>query len=237
MKVTKGQAMGAASGGLIEVRRRGKTITETASVDRQIGAEAVAGDWLLILEQDRLLFAVALLGTAPGTVETIDGPTETQPESATILTGSDAVAPVWSGTYRDGRWRTDTSHMIQGPSSWGMSKGAAFYGRRLKSLPGELTEVKVRCERLTYGSYSSQRPTMALLSGLYRPSGFPTVRDTNLGPLLGAPGSVEYWEVPSSWLDDLTSGDAGGIGVVGTSNYMRLDGPGMRLKVKWRDER
>lgn len=237
MRVSKGQAQGVATDGRIQVRREGKTALDWASVDRQIGSVAVAGDWLLIIEQGRQLWAVALLGTAPGAIITPPAPDEESPETAEVVTGTDTVPPTWSGTYRDGKWRTDTSHMIQGPSSWGMSKAAAFYGSRLKSLPGSITSLKVRCERLTYGSYSAQRPTMALLSGTKRPSGFPTVRDTANGPLLGRPGSVEWWTVPSGWLDDFDSGAAGGIGIVGTGNYMRLDGPGFRVTAKWRDER
>ncbi|MFT4295646.1 MAG: hypothetical protein QM582_09570 [Micropruina sp.] len=237
MRATKGQAQGVAAAGLIQVRREGKTDLDWASVDRQIGSVAVAGDWLLLLEQDRQLWAVALLGTAPGPIIAPPAPEEDSPETAQIVTGTDTIPPTWSGTWRDGKWRGDTSHMIQGPSSWGMSRGAAFYGKKLKSLPGSITSMKVRCERLTYGSYSQQRPTMALLAGTSKPSGWPTVRDTASGPLLGGPGSVESWTVPTSWLDDFNSGAAGGIGIVGTSNYMRLDGPGLRVTAKWRDQR
>lgn len=236
MKVTKGQVMAAASGGQIQVRRKGKATNDYATVDRQIGSAAGVGDWLSLLEADGQLFAFMLLGTSAGGVVVPPTPGEDAPETAQTVTGSDTVPPTYSGTYRDGKWRTDTSHAIQGPSSWGMSRGAAFYGRKLAALPGVITSMQVRVERESYGVYAAQTPTMALLSGQSKPSGFPTVRDTTAGPSVRV-GETKWWSVPSGWLADINSGAAGGIGVVGTGNYMRINGPGMRVTAKWRDER
>lgn len=236
MKVSKGQVRAVATGGVLTVRRLGKATDDRASVDRQVGSVAAAGDWVLLIEQAGQLWAIALLGTSPSAIIDPPDPDEQAPEATRIVRGTDTVPPTWSGTYRSGSWRSDTDHMVQGPSSWGTSRGAAFFGRKLRSLPGSITSAQVRCERLTYGSYAASRPRMALLAGTSRPSGFPSVRAEANGPLLGAPGSVEWWTMPASWLADLNSGAAGGIGVIGDT-YMRLHGPGLRVKAKWRDER
>lgn len=184
------------------------------------GIAPAVGDWVLLILDRGTLWALGEINAS--TVEV------TEPLGVVTTGGTQAFGfgPSWSGSYRGG-WRGDTSHMIQGTSSWGTSKGAAWFGRGFKGR--DLQSVQVRCERLTYGSYSSQRPTMALLPGLTRPSGYPTPIATASGPLLGAPGTVKWWTLPDSWLSHLKSGSAGGIGITG-STYMRLDGPGFRAK-------
>ena len=233
----RGECAALPTGGVMQVTRAGKTTPEWAFVARHVAPVVGRGDKLLLIEDAGQLFVVAILGESPVVPPVVapDPPAEGAPETGTRITGTTLVPPVWTGTYRSGSWRSDTAEMIQGPSSWGMSQGAAFFGRALASVTGDITRLSLHFERLTFGTYAAQQPTVALLSGQTRPSGAPTVRATATGPTLTGPGSTADWTVPAAWLADINSGAAGGFGLVGTSTYMRISGPRFRALATWED--
>ncbi len=219
------RVMAAPSGGLVSVRRAGRDADETVSCDRQLAAAVVVGDWVRV-DTSGYPLAFALLGAAPGAAP---APTPPAP-TGVVTTGREVLSPQWSGTWRDG-WRSAWSDLVQGPSSWGTSYGAAFFGRAPASL-GTLTAGSVRMIRETYGAYGSGAPQMALLAASGPGASYPTVLATAPGPPMPSVGSVGVFAVPGGWLTLLESGAAGGIGINGTT-YMRVDGPSLTLTLDW----
>lgn len=217
-------------GNRIMVTRAGKAESESAVVSRHVRTVAI-GELVRLFEDRGQLWVVAILGTGPVTNVPVDRPPV--PETQTTIRGTEVVGPTWSGTFRNGSWRSDTSHLIQGDGGFGRSFGAAFYGDKLKAL-GTLTAGKVRVERLSYGTYAVQSPTMRLLAG-GKTGSYPATLATAAGPGLGSPGSVGTFNVPGDWLPRLASGEAGGIGVGvdASTPYMRFDGPEFILTVDW----
>lgn len=225
-----GRVVAAVTGNRCQITRAGKTEAEFAVVSRHVRTLAV-GELVRLFEDRGQLWVVAILGTAPVGVVVVEQPPTT--ETQVTQRGTEVVGPEWSGTWRSGSWRDDTSHLIQGDSGWGRSYGAAFYGSKIREL-GTLTAGRVHCERLSYGNYAVQSPTMRLLAG-GRSGAYPAVLATAPGPGLGAPGSTGTFNVPPTWLPRLASGEAGGIGigVEAATPYMRLDGPDFTLTVEW----
>ena len=229
MNLTRARVESAASGGSITVRMAGNTTSESVSCARDVAAVAVAGDWVAVIEQDGFTLAIALLGTGPGAAP---APTADLPTTATT-TGTQVLAPTWSGTFRGGSWRSSWSDLVQGPSSWGVSQGAAFYGRGPSSL-GTLTGGRLSLRREEYGIYGAGAPTLVLLGASAPGAGYPAILRTEAGPSLPNVGSMSTWTVPALWLADLQSGAAGGIGISNAAGpYMRLDGPSTILTLDW----
>lgn len=142
------------------------------------------------------------------------------------------ILPQSTGTYRSsGGWRSG-DEMRQGDwnSGYGLNLGAAFYGRQLRSLDadtGRSRSATLYYRRTDGGVYGGQTPTIWTLSQSKRPSGAPTRLSSSAGASV-AVGRAASWSVPTSMLDALLSGAAGGLGIyVGSASpYIVLDGRG-----------
>ena len=123
--------------------------------------------------------------------------------------------------------------MAQGDIGAGLCQGAALFGRALSSL-GNITGGYLRAARLPGGPAGAQTPTMRLLADSTWSTAYPVVLATAPGPALTA-GQSDVWVIPQSWLNQLETGAAGGIGIgiSSTSPYVRLDGAGLRVTVAW----
>lgn len=220
--------------GFLAVKVPGSPRPVRVSAGRQLSS-AVLGEQVLVAVEGSRMWATVLLGTGPVAAQSdVDPVVTAPPETKTTITGSEACAPTWTGTYRAGSWRPDTSELYQGDwTGRGINRGAAFYGRKPAGL-GKLTSGKVYLKRLTAGSSAAQRPTVVLLGAKSKPSGWPAVVYDEPGPLLSI-GEGNWWSLPSAWLSKLDSGAAGGIGIyVGSSApYVRLKGSAMTLKLSW----
>lgn len=220
----------AASSNRITVTRSGSSVAEFAVVSRHVRG-VQAGELVRLFEDRGQLWVVAILGTGPvADVFVSEPPT---PETADAIGGTEIIAPGWSGTFRGGRWRGDTSHLIQGDGGWGRSWGAAFLPEKVRQL-GTLSNGRLRVERLSYGTYAVQQPRILLLGGP-KAATFPPVLATAMGPGLGSPGSVAQWSVPAEWTSQIETGAATGfgIGIDADTPYMRLDGPELLFTVDW----
>ena len=217
----------APAGGLVVVRRPDRTANETLTCDRLVASVAVAGDWVALRQVGRLWVVANLLGTGPGAAP---AGAEPPPSSESSPTGqTHALNPTWSGTWRGGSWRSGWNDLVQGPSSWGLSRGAAFFGLTPRSL-GVLQSGSVWMRRESYGTYGSGAPTLVLLAGTEPGGSYPTVLRTLAGPSLPNIDSTGTVTLPAEWLTDLASGAAGGIGIDNASGpYLRVDGPSLRL--------
>lgn len=221
--MSRGQTQGAPSGGKIVIKRAGATKAETALISRELTSLVVSGDWMRITEADGVLYADMLLGTAPA-------PVAPPPISVTPPPARDVwetLPPTWSGTWRGSSWRSGMPELVQGDGGWGVSQGAAWYGRKL-TANGILASASVRLERMSYGSYGdNDTPTMRLLSGFEQSGTYPAIVATATGPVLNNPGSVAEWALPPAWITQINAGAAGGIGIgiPGAEPYMRVKPP------------
>lgn len=181
------------------------------------------------------------LGAGPALNPITEAAAPVPPPSSSVRR-SKTIIPSSTGTYRSG-WR-DGSELRQGDwnSGYGISLGAAFYGRQLKSLGADLTKARsavLTYRRLSGGVFGAQSPTVWTLSQSSRPSGSPTRLLSSVADAV-AVNRVESWTLPSNMLDQLLSGTAGGLGiyVASSSPYIVLAGRGdaaeaMTLKVNY----
>lgn len=131
------------------------------------------------------------------------------------------VRPIDTQTWRGGKWRTDTTDIVQGNSSWGINHGFFFYGSALDSVPPGWTKLTVWLHATA--DFSSPRTLRFRLHGARtRGASKPATSSTWAGPMW-APGQVG--EV------DITAGAAGiadtpGLALVSDSSldYLRLHG-------------
>lgn len=135
------------------------------------------------------------------------------------------LRPIFTGTYRDDAWRTDTTDLYQGTGPAASAEyGAAYYGSAPTALGAlEALSGTVRIQRTQAGLPAFRTPTLRLLSDIDAPAGFPDFTQFLAGPplLIGAAVTVD---LPLSWVTALLDGIAGGIGI-GGDDYLRLAGP------------
>lgn len=182
---------------------------------RHVTAGAV-GDTAVVLVQGGQAWVTGVLGVAPppappetppvdeaGGVDVAPPSTPTGPQTL-------ALRPTWSGSWRAGAWRSDTSDLYQGDySGRGVNQGGCWWGR----LPSTMVAATLRVVRLAgAGAGAAQTPTMCLLAGMARPAGAPTVLATAPGPALPRSAAAS-WTVPAAWVAQMASGAAGGIGI------------------------
>lgn len=148
--------------------------------------------------------------------------------------------PIVTGTYRGAGWRTDTTDLLQGQGTLaGQEYGAAYYGDALAALgASEALSGTVRIKRLRTGFSSSLAPTFRLLSDSEQPEGFPAFTREFKGPALAIDETATV-ALPLSWVTDLLTGAAGGIGIGASDVYLRLAGqsnwaPAMELTLTYR---
>lgn len=231
------------AGGTVSVDIGGDVLT----MQTLRGVACTTGDAVLVLRQAGAQWIAGALGAGtapvppPGEDEaSTDGSSSSPrpPTPASKRRDSRPVSPVWTGTYRGGRWLTDRTDLMQGDWGWGRCFGAAFYADRVKVLPGVLQSVKVQLRRVEGGVSGGRAPTMCLLAQSTKPAGAPTILATATGPSLPVGGSAT-WTVPASWPPQLDSGAAGGIGIYTPADapYIRLSAAGaaMTLDAEWEE--
>ena len=191
------------------------------------------GDVAVVLLVAGQRWVAGLLGA--GVVEAPDegeGPVVLPPTPAPVPPERRVLRPAWSGTFRAGSWRGDTSDLYQGDyTGRGINIGACWWG----ALPTDLGAATVTLKRLPgAGAVAAVAPTMALLAGTARPSGAPTIMATTPGPSMprtGA-GSTREWDIPEAWIGRMASGEAAGIGITtggARDPYMALSASGVGM--------
>jgi hypothetical protein len=214
--------------GMVMVRIPGAPADVLAQATWQLDG-VTSGCQVLLAHQGGRLWAVALVGakgTKPATGTDGDAP-PLPPEMVGGWGGESTLTPSWSGTWRGGAWRTDTQNVMQGDPGGGACTGAAFWPA---SAWGALRWADLSLTRLAGGTSAQAPLTMALLAG---PAGdvWPAVLATADGPTLTV-GDTAAWDIPDTWMPPLTSGEAGGIGIVGTAPAI-IDGARMDLHIGW----
>jgi hypothetical protein len=201
--------------------------TAQISVNVLRGLTPAVGDVVLVARRGSSRWLIGILGTAApaAPVEVNDAP---PPPVPVVQTGTSVFKPTSTGSYRSGKWRTDTDNVIQGYwaySTQAENKGAAFYGRGPNSLSGATcTKVTVKLRRVKAGEYGGRRPTLRLISTSTR-SGSPSFGSSTTGPSMAVDTSTTF-TLPTSWGQALIDGTAGGIGIDagGRDPYIVLNG-------------
>ena len=200
-----------------------------------------SGDVLIVERIGSQWFAIGRAWAAAPAATNPQPPPEPKP---TVTTGSLVVSPVETRSYRASYgWRTDNTDMYQGQyGGWGNHTGCAFYGSKPRSLAGAtVTDARIRVRRLTAGTYAAQATTMRLVTQSTRPAGSPTLGSSTSGPSLAVGATNNSFDVPSSWVQAMVDGTAGGLAIYDAdgSPYVRLAGrgswsPAWTLTITWR---
>jgi hypothetical protein len=173
-------------------------------------------------------FAVGRAFTAaPGYVDPDGG--IAPPPAFTTPAGRLAIAPTFTGTYRDGAWVTGSNDVEQGIyGGAGNATGVAYYGAKPRALAGAtVLAATVHVDRLPGGSASVQTSTLRLVTQADYDGSAPTLTSSTTGPAL-APHSATDFDVPTSWAQAMVDGTAGGLAVLDGdgSPFMRFGGRG-----------
>lgn len=231
-----GIALGSVSSGYANVSVGGEEIS--AQVAR--GLTLAAGDPVVVTRIGSVVVVICRLGVAaPAVVAEIETP---PPPKPVTTTGKLVITPSYTGSYRDGRWRTDTDDTLQGNyGSYGNSTGAAFYGTKAQSLDGAtVTSATIRVRRDRAGDFAAQTSTLWLVTETRKPSGAPTRTSSTTGPRLAVGATNNAFAIPDSWAQAMVDGTAGGLAIYDSngSPYIRLAGksawsPAWTLTINW----
>lgn len=233
-----GTALTTVSGGICTVVIGDTSIEVNTATD--IGAVSV-GDVLLVARQGSARFAISRLFSAPAEQPNDPAP----PPKPKIITGSLVVAPVYTGSFRDGSWRTDRREVIQGlapGSSFGNNTGAAFYGSKPRSLSGAtVTKATIRVRRERGGDFAARTATLRLVTEATKPSGAPTLGSSTTGPTLAIDKTDNDFVIPDSWAQNMVDGTKGGLAIFSSdgSPYMVFAGkdiwsPAWTMTIFWK---
>lgn len=187
------------------------------------------GDALLVGKWGSTWFAIGhAVTTAPGTPA---DPPPDPPSPSPPQTGKLVVSPVSTGSYRDSKWRTDNDDVYQGEYGGnGNHVGAVFYGSKPRSLDGAtVTKATIRVRRPDRGgANAAQSTTLWLVTQSTKPSGAPTRTSSTSGPSLRRGQTNDTFTVPTSWVQDMVDGTAGGLAIYESdgSPYVILSGRG-----------
>jgi len=158
----------------------------------------------------------------------------------TGVTGTNVFGPVETRTY-ESSWRTDNTHVYQGSyGGSGNRTGCVFYGAAPRSLAGAVVlSAAFQVRRRAGGAFGAQTATMFLMTQATKPAGAPTLGPSTAGPTLAVNAQGGYI-VPTSWVQAMVDGTAGGIAFFTSSSspYMVFDGigdwgPAFALTVNW----
>lgn len=222
------------------------TINGTAVLCRAARDVTVAvGDVVMWQRIGHTLFVTdRLFVAAPAaTVDEDTPPPKVEPET---VYGTTQLAPVETRSYRGGDWRTDNDAVYQGlyaSSSFGNHTGCVFYGSKPRSLAGvTVTSATWRARRLQAGVFAAQSTTLRRVTQKTRPSGAPTLQAGEAsGPRLRVDQTDTSISLPTSWVQDLVDGTAGGFAIYESdgSPYVRLAGrsdysSAFTITVKWK---
>lgn len=225
------------SGSTCSVRINGTLTTVEVARDLTVAI----GDVLLIHKVGSLRVASARLYAS--SLAELPGDTAPPPEpKPAVVTGSLVIPAVYTGSRRDGKWRTDTGDVIQGAyGGQGNSTGAAFYGTKPSSLSGAtVTSATASVRRGQGGTYAAQATTLRLVTETTRPSGAPTLTSTTAGPNLAVNTTQKAFTIPTAWAQAMVDGTAGGLALFDAdgSPYARYAGRGdyaasFTLTINW----
>jgi hypothetical protein len=202
--------------------------TAQISVNVARGLTPSVGDVVLVQRQGAARWLIQTLFTAAPPTP-VDPPDPPPPPVPVIQTGTNVFTPTFTGTYRAGKWRTDTGNVIQGLyaySNYGENRGAAFYGRGPGGLSGATcTRITVKMRRQKAGDYAGRTPTLRLISQKSKPAGAPTYGSSTSGPSMAVDTSTTF-TLPTSWGQALIDGTSGGIGLdaSGSDPYIVMAG-------------
>lgn len=223
----------------------GSTVTATVNgIDTTVQVArdlpVAAGDVLGVAKIGSQWFAMGRFFTAAPAPADVQPPPPTKPP---VVTGKLVITPVYTGSYRDGKWRTDSSDVIQGSyGGAGNSTGAAFYGPKAGSLAGAtVTDCWITVRRGSGGAYSAQQTTLRLITQSTKPAGAPTLTSSNAGPTIPTNSTLQRFDIPNSWGQAIVNGTSGGIGIFDSSGspYVRFVGrsdysSSFALTLSWR---
>lgn len=231
---TLGTATSTASGALATFVVQGATVQCQVARDLTVAA----GDVCLIQRIGSQWVAVQRLYTAapadPG------NPVLPVVQPATV-TGGLVIPAVETRTFRTS-WITSHDDVLQGDfAGAGNLTGCAFYGSAPLALSGAtITAATVSIRRKSSGGLSSaQATTLWLVTETTRPGGAPTLTSSTAGPSLAWGGEAAF-AIPTTWVDAMAAGTAGGIAAYDAdgSPYVALDGRGAMpsawtLSISW----
>lgn len=198
-------------------------IDTSVQVSRDV--PVAVGDVLMVQKVGSQWFCTGRFYTAAPAAVTAAPPPP--PKPATV-TGKLVCSAIYTGSYRDGKWRTDTSDVVQGSyGGSGNSTGAAYYGSKPRTLAGStVTDCWITVRRGSGGAYSAQQTTLRLLGESTRPAGYPSLGSGNAGPTIPTNSTLSHFDIPNSWGQAIVDGSAGGIGIYDSSGspYVRFVG-------------
>lgn len=221
--VTQGTAQAGKSGSTVACSVNGVVTVVQVARDLTVGA----GDVLLLAKTGQAWVAVARMFTAaPADPEPTPPPTP----NPVVVAGKLVIPAVYTGSYRSGSWRTDTTDLVQGTYGGSAnSTGAAFYGSKPKTLTGAtVTSASIVVRRGDGGAYAPQQATLWLVTQATKPGGAPTLTSSTTGPNISTNSTQTAFAVPTSWAQALVDGTAGGLAVFDSSGspYVRFTGRG-----------
>jgi hypothetical protein len=238
---------GVVTGTVITAPSSGVAVVDvgTAQINVNVvrGLTPAAGDVVLVQRQGSARWLIQTLFTAAPPTPA-DPPDTPPPPVPVTQTGTNVFTPNFTGSYRSGKWRTDTDNVIQGQyaySSYGENNGAAFYGRGPHGLNGATcTRATLKLRRQKAGDYAGRTPTLRLITTSTKPAGAPSYGSSTSGPSMAVDTSTTF-TLPTSWGQALIDGTAGGIGLdAGGSNpYIVMAGKSawssaFVLSISWR---
>lgn len=187
-------------------------VTTVIQVARDL--TVAVGDVLFVSRYGSQWFALGrAFSSAPVLAE--DNDTAPDPATAGGSGGVLSIAPVSTGSWNGTRWRTDNDDVYQGSyGGGGNHTGAVFYGTKPRSLAGAtVLSATMHVRRLARGlSFTVQPSTMWLVTDLSRPSGAPALGSSSAGPALDLNETDTSFDLPTSWVQQMVDGTAGGIG-------------------------
>jgi hypothetical protein len=235
-EIILGVATGAKTGSTVGAVVNGTTVTVEVARDLTVAD----GDVLVLAKFGAQWTAIARKYTsAPSAPINQPGP---DPNPGTV-TGKLTVGPVETRSYRNSSWRTDNTTVYQGQyGGGGNHTGCVFYGGAPRSLAGAIVlDASMVVRRENGGAYAAQATTMRLMTNATRPAGAPTLTSSTAGPSLAVgAANTGGFSVPTSWVQAMVDGTAGGLAFFTGSGspYVRLSGlgdwgPAFTLTIAW----
>jgi hypothetical protein len=196
----------------------------------------VAGDFVLVLRAGSAGWILGAFGAQPATPTPPPGPVP--PPTGPSQSGTTTILPTFTGSFRGGSWRGDTSALFQGDwTSRGINTGAAYYGTQATGIAARASRATLSMRRGSGGVNGAQTPTLVLLGPQ---GGAPNVLasiSSGLGLAVGGNGDAA---VPVDWAQQLIDGTAQGIGIYvnASAPYIQIEGQstdaaGMALRIEW----
>lgn len=207
-----------------EVRRQGEQQNRTISFGRHLSA-AVAGDWVLVLEDRGQCWAVTLVGTGPTAYPS--NPDIGGGGAGNTLT----VPPNWAGhTVHDNNsgkdWYADYwwfGHWVNATLGYDQVLRAVGLYTGLAGI--EITDAKLTITAATSKATTTAQLALFLLpedepatTGFIDPASIVQLAAIDAPDLPTAAAGVTI-TLPTTWTDQLTAGTANGLGLVDASTF------------------